>query len=89
MTSNVGSDRIQESSRRGEDDERLKDKLMDVLRHTLRPEFLNRVDETVKPRPPSPPDGTSLQESVAGAPRSCSGCRGGPGKPPPATTLTR
>jgi ATP-dependent Clp protease ATP-binding subunit ClpB len=47
MTSNVGSDLIQESSRRGEDAERLKDKLMDVLRHTFRPEFLNRVDETV------------------------------------------
>jgi ATP-dependent Clp protease ATP-binding subunit ClpB len=47
MTSNVGSDLIQESSRRGEDDERLKDKLLDVLRHTFRPEFLNRVDETV------------------------------------------
>jgi ATP-dependent Clp protease ATP-binding subunit ClpB len=47
MTSNVGSDLIQESSRRGEDHERLKDKLMDVLRHTFRPEFLNRVDETV------------------------------------------
>ncbi len=47
MTSNVGSDLIQESSRRGENDERLKDKLMDVLRHTFRPEFLNRVDETV------------------------------------------
>ena len=47
MTSNVGSDLIQESSRRGDDDERLKDKLMDVLRHTFRPEFLNRVDETV------------------------------------------
>jgi len=47
MTSNVGSDLIQESSRRCEDDERLKDKLMDVLRHTFRPEFLNRVDETV------------------------------------------
>jgi ATP-dependent Clp protease ATP-binding subunit ClpB len=47
MTSNVGSDLIQESSRRGEDDERLKEQLMDVLRHTFRPEFLNRVDETV------------------------------------------
>jgi ATP-dependent Clp protease ATP-binding subunit ClpB len=47
MTSNVGSDLIQEASRRGEGDERLKDKLMDVLRHTFRPEFLNRVDETV------------------------------------------
>src|SRR5512135_3170184 len=47
MTSNVGSDLIQEASRRGDDDEKLKDKLMDVLRHTFRPEFLNRVDETV------------------------------------------
>ncbi|HXY41424.1 MAG TPA: ATP-dependent chaperone ClpB [Vicinamibacteria bacterium] len=47
MTSNVGSDLIQEGSRRGESDERLKDKLMDVLRHTFRPEFLNRIDETV------------------------------------------
>jgi ATP-dependent Clp protease ATP-binding subunit ClpB len=47
MTSNVGSDLIQEASRQGDDDERLKDKLMDVLRHTFRPEFLNRVDETV------------------------------------------
>jgi ATP-dependent Clp protease ATP-binding subunit ClpB len=47
MTSNVGSDLIQEAARRGEDDERLKDRLMDVLRHTFRPEFLNRVDETV------------------------------------------
>jgi ATP-dependent Clp protease ATP-binding subunit ClpB len=47
MTSNVGSDVIQEASRRGEDDERLKDELMDVLRRTFRPEFLNRVDETV------------------------------------------
>jgi ATP-dependent Clp protease ATP-binding subunit ClpB len=47
MTSNVGSDLIQESSRRGDDDEKLKDKLMDVLRHTFRPEFLNRIDETV------------------------------------------
>jgi ATP-dependent Clp protease ATP-binding subunit ClpB len=47
MTSNVGSDLIQEASRRGDDDERLKDKLLDVLRRTFRPEFLNRVDETV------------------------------------------
>jgi ATP-dependent Clp protease ATP-binding subunit ClpB len=48
MTSNVGSDLIQEASRRGDqDEERLKDKLMDVLRHTFRPEFLNRIDETV------------------------------------------
>ena len=47
MTSNVGSELIQESSRRGDSDEQLKNKLMDVLRHTFRPEFLNRIDETV------------------------------------------
>jgi len=47
MTSNVGSDLIQESSRRGDDEERLKDKLMDLLRRSFRPEFLNRIDETV------------------------------------------
>jgi ATP-dependent Clp protease ATP-binding subunit ClpB len=47
MTSNVGSDMIQEASRRGDEDERLKDKLMDLLRHTFRPEFLNRIDEIV------------------------------------------
>jgi ATP-dependent Clp protease ATP-binding subunit ClpB len=47
MTSNLGSDLIQEASRRGDDAEKLKDKLMDVLRHTFRPEFLNRIDETV------------------------------------------
>ena len=47
MTSNVGSELIQEASRRGDSDEQLKDKLMDVLRHTFKPEFLNRIDETV------------------------------------------
>jgi ATP-dependent Clp protease ATP-binding subunit ClpB len=47
MTSNIGSELIQEASRRGDSSERLKDKLMDVLRHTFKPEFLNRIDETV------------------------------------------
>jgi len=47
MTGNVGSDVIQESSRRGDDDEKPTTKLLEVLRHTFRPEFLNRVDETV------------------------------------------
>ncbi len=44
MTSNVASDYIQEISKRGEID---KDKLMDALRRTFRPEFLNRIDEIV------------------------------------------
>jgi ATP-dependent Clp protease ATP-binding subunit ClpB len=44
MTSNVASDYIQEATRRGEID---KDRLMQSLRATFRPEFLNRIDEIV------------------------------------------
>jgi ATP-dependent Clp protease ATP-binding subunit ClpB len=47
MTSNVGSHLIQEHARRGGDQDALKDRLMDELRRTFRPEFLNRVDEVV------------------------------------------
>jgi ATP-dependent Clp protease ATP-binding subunit ClpB len=45
MTSNVASDVIQEMAQR--DDPRMKDRLMDALRQTFRPEFLNRIDEIV------------------------------------------
>ncbi len=44
MTSNVASDYVQEMAKRGEVD---KDKLMESLRKTFRPEFLNRIDEIV------------------------------------------
>ena len=47
MTSNVGSDVIQEPRAAATTTSALKDKLLDVLRHTFRPEFLNRIDETV------------------------------------------
>jgi ATP-dependent Clp protease ATP-binding subunit ClpB len=48
MTSNVASDLIQEMARRdGEDEDKLKDRLMEALRQTFRPEFLNRIDEIV------------------------------------------
>ena len=48
MTSNVASDLVQEMARRdGGDEERLKDQLMEALRRTFRPEFLNRIDEIV------------------------------------------
>jgi ATP-dependent Clp protease ATP-binding subunit ClpB len=46
MTSNVASDLIQEMARRGESKD-LRDKLMEALRRTFRPEFLNRIDEVV------------------------------------------
>jgi ATP-dependent Clp protease ATP-binding subunit ClpB len=46
MTSNVASDLVQEMARR-DDTSHLKDRLMDALRRTFRPEFLNRIDEIV------------------------------------------
>jgi ATP-dependent Clp protease ATP-binding subunit ClpB len=47
MTSNVASDLIQEMARRGEDEGPQKEQLMEALRRTFRPEFLNRIDEIV------------------------------------------
>ena len=47
MTSNVASDVVQEMASGGQDDEQLKNRLMEALRRTFRPEFLNRIDETV------------------------------------------
>jgi ATP-dependent Clp protease ATP-binding subunit ClpB len=46
MTSNVASDLIQEMAQQ-DDAPRLKTQLMDALRRTFRPEFLNRIDEIV------------------------------------------
>ncbi|WP_435829588.1 ATP-dependent Clp protease ATP-binding subunit [Nonomuraea muscovyensis] len=42
MTSNIGAQMILES-----DAPDLEDRLMDLLRHSLRPELLNRIDETI------------------------------------------
>jgi ATP-dependent Clp protease ATP-binding subunit ClpB len=47
MTSNVASDLIQDMARRGEQPADFRERLMEALRRTFRPEFLNRVDETV------------------------------------------
>jgi ATP-dependent Clp protease ATP-binding subunit ClpB len=48
MTSNVASDLIQEMASVDEDEnDQMKDRLMEALRRTFRPEFLNRVDEIV------------------------------------------
>ena len=46
MTSNLGSDLIQEQHGEASYDE-MKRMLMDVLAHSFRPEFLNRIDESV------------------------------------------
>jgi len=46
MTSNLGSELIQEQADSG-DYQQLKQMLMDVLANQFRPEFINRIDETV------------------------------------------
>jgi len=45
MTSNVGSHIIQEMQ--GKDPEEMEKRVMEVLRTTFKPEFLNRIDEIV------------------------------------------
>ncbi len=45
MTSNIGSDVIQHYA--GKDDQRMRDQAEEALRKHFRPEFLNRIDETV------------------------------------------
>jgi ATP-dependent Clp protease ATP-binding subunit ClpC len=47
MTSNLGAARIQDYARRGDSFEELKAELMDVLRGSFRPEFINRIDEII------------------------------------------
>ncbi|WP_435235485.1 ATP-dependent chaperone ClpB [Psychromonas sp. PT13] len=46
MTSNIGSDLIQDAFPESSYSE-VKNKLLDVLQHHFKPEFLNRIDETV------------------------------------------
>jgi len=47
MTSNLGADRIQQQARTNEPFERLKEDLMEILRQSFRPEFINRIDEII------------------------------------------
>jgi ATP-dependent Clp protease ATP-binding subunit ClpC len=47
MTSNLGSDRIQAHTRKEESFEELKADLMEILRLSFRPEFINRIDEII------------------------------------------
>ena len=46
MTSNIGSDVILEDSLKGNFED-TKDKVMEILKERFKPEFLNRVDETI------------------------------------------
>jgi len=47
MTSNLGADRIRQHTRRRESFEELKSDLMEILRGSFRPEFINRIDEII------------------------------------------
>jgi len=47
MTSNLGAERIQAHARRNESFEELKEDMERILRNTLRPEFVNRIDEVI------------------------------------------
>jgi ATP-dependent Clp protease ATP-binding subunit ClpC len=47
MTSNLGAERIQANARRNESFEVLKADMDRILKNTLRPEFLNRIDEVI------------------------------------------
>ncbi len=47
MTSNIGSQRIQQLAGQGHDMEDIKDAVWEELKAHFRPEFLNRIDETV------------------------------------------
>jgi ATP-dependent Clp protease ATP-binding subunit ClpC len=47
MTSNLGADRIQQQARTNESFEQLKNDLMQILRQSFRPEFINRIDEII------------------------------------------
>jgi ATP-dependent Clp protease ATP-binding subunit ClpB len=53
LTSNVGSREIQEAAAEG-DEAAMRNRAMEVLRDTFRPEFLNRVDDIVVFHPLSP-----------------------------------
>ena len=47
MTSNLGSQIIRDNTEKGVDPEITKEQIMDMLRQTIRPELLNRIDETI------------------------------------------
>src|SRR5256714_11637213 len=47
MTSNLGSDRIQALTQQGANEWEIEAAIKDVLKTAFRPEFLNRIDETI------------------------------------------
>ena len=47
LTSNLGSQLIRENEEKGVDRETTKRQVFDLLKQTIRPEFLNRIDETI------------------------------------------
>ena len=47
MTSNLGAGRIQEQARTGSRLDELREELMEILRASFRPEFINRIDEII------------------------------------------
>ena len=47
LTSNLGSQLIRENAEKGVDPETTRNQVMELLRQTIRPEFLNRIDETI------------------------------------------
>jgi ATP-dependent Clp protease ATP-binding subunit ClpC len=47
MTSNMGAERIQAHARKRESFEELKEDMVQIVRRSLRPEFVNRIDEII------------------------------------------
>ena len=47
FTSNLGSQLIRENEEQGIDHEKTNQQVMELLKQTIRPEFLNRIDETI------------------------------------------
>lgn len=47
LTSNLGSQLIRENEEKGVPTEQTEKQVLDMLRQTIRPEFLNRIDETI------------------------------------------
>ena len=47
MTSNLGSSELLSMSERGASDSEIKERVLSILKQSLRPELLNRIDETV------------------------------------------